>query len=169
MATPTDLGAAEAAIRARLVAIVESVDGISAQVHDYWRNVQNEAVRSALLKDSVSGSLHFWFVSLAFDSTLTQERDGTLSKNTLVYDLHSYYAVSDASQSEKLFAVKVLDVVTALNLAQKLRLASDELAFPVIRDSGPVQLLEFNQVEFTNVLCHHARIQVPVVFSGGDC
>lgn len=169
MATPIDLAAAEAAIRARLVAIVESVDGISSQVHDYWRNVRDEGVRNLLLKDSVTGSLHFWFVSLAFDSTLTQERDGTLAKDTLVYDLHAYYAVNDAGESEKAFAAKVLDVVTELNGSQKLALAGVALDTVGIRDSGPVQLLEFNQVEFTNVLCHHARIQVPVVFSAGDC
>jgi hypothetical protein len=169
MATPVDLAAAETAIRARLVAIVESVTGVSSQVHDYWRNVKDEGVRNVLLKDSVTGALHFWFVSLAFDSTLTQRRDGTVGRADLVYDLHGYFAVNDAGASEKAFAGKVLDVVTKLNGSQNLKLAGVPLSGVLMHDSGPVQLPEFNQVEFASVLCHHARIQVPVDFGVGDC
>lgn len=169
MATPVDLAAAEAAMRARLVEIVQDVVGVSTQVHDYWRDVKDEATRLRLLKDDVTGAMHFWFVSLAFDSPLTQRRDGTVGRADLVYDLHGYFSVKDENQSEKVFAGKVLDVVTKLNGSQKLRLNGAPLSGVLMHDSGPVQLLEFNQVEFNNVLCHHARVQVPVDFGVGDC
>ncbi len=169
MATPIDLGAAEALIRARLVAIVRSVAGVSSQVHDYWRNVTHEATRDLLFKDAGTGALHVWFVSLAFDGTLTQERGLGLACDTLVYDVHAYMAVKDSAESEKAFARKVLDVVTKLNGSQRLRLDGEALAGVSIRDSGPVQMPEFNAGEIANVLVHHARLQVPVVFSAGDC
>ncbi len=169
MATPIDLGAAEALIRARLVAIVRSVSGVSSQVHDYWRNVKDEATRALLFQDSGTGALHVWFVSLAFDGTLTQERGLGLARVTLVYDIHAYMAVKDDAESEKTFAAKVLDVVTALNGSQKLVLDGAPLSGVGITDSGPVQMPEFNAGEITNVLVHHARLQVPVQFQAGDC
>jgi hypothetical protein len=174
VAVPIDLGAAEALIRARLVAIVNDVVGVSDKVHDYWRNIRDESTRNALLKDGVSGALHAWFVSLAFDQTLTQERDGTLAKDTLLYDIHGYYAVNDANASEKVFARKVLDLVTKLNGIELLALNGDPLVYSDhpqagIRNSGPAQVPEFNSGDITGVLVHHARIQIPVVFSAGAC
>jgi hypothetical protein len=169
MAAPVDLGAAEALMRARLVAIVRDTVDVSDKVHDYWRNIRDEGTRNALMKDGGTGALHCWFVSLAFDGTLTQERGLGLARATLVYDIHGYMAVNDEGESEKVFARKVLDVVTKLNGSQQLVLNGVPLSGAGITDSGPVQVPEFNAGDITGVLVHHARITVPVQFQAGDC
>jgi hypothetical protein len=168
MPTPIDLGAAEALIRARILAVLNTVEGVG-RTYDYFRHVTNEATTKALLKDQGTGALHFWFIALASEETLSQRRDGTLGKGTLTYEMHGYMAVNDAEESEKAFAEKALDVLTAFNGAQKLILDGSPIAGVIVQDSGPIQWPSSPHVMFNDVLCHYARLSLPVVFSVGDC
>jgi hypothetical protein len=165
--TPIDLGAAEALIRAQILALLGDVADVG-QIYGFVRNVQHEATRNALLADATDGVLRFWFVTLG-ENPLLQERDGTVGRGWLTYDLHGYRAVSDANASELDFVETALDVVTLFNGSQKLKRAGVPLAGVAIQDSGPVQLPQFDHVTIADVLCHHARIEVRVRFSVGDC
>jgi hypothetical protein len=166
MPTPYALATVESTIRTRIKDILEAVSGVG-RVYDYFRHVTNEATQAALLKDAGTGALHFWFITLSQENTLDQRRDGTLARDTLTYELHGFMAVNDAQESEKAFAARVLDVVTAFNVAQKLALSGVALAGVI--DSGPIQWPMSPHVMFNSVLCHFAKLSLPVEFDAGDC
>lgn len=144
-------------IRTALAAKVQAVTGIVgvAPVYDYWRHVTSEKEINDLLKGGSQGRLHFWCVSPAQSDPLTIDNMGGCDQaDPWRFDIRGYYALLDADASEKAFLTIVEAVIEAFRLDKNLG--------GTVISNWPVQWPENVHVMLAGVLCHHARISVPV-------
>jgi hypothetical protein len=155
-----------------LLASVAGITGGAAKVHDYFRFIDSEAARD-LHCIGTSGKFHFWMVTLADGEPAVQlnAQNGlgdsgiNYEKVRYTFNLLGYYAVDDATQSEKVWADQVEAVIAAFR-ASVHNPGQPKLGDPNVGYASVPQWLEGGYRAFPpgdgGVTCHFARLQVVV-------
>ena len=144
---------------ARVVAEVKGVSGVGT-VHDRMRVIRTEADEKNFL--DAGGRLNVWLVTrtgnvladLSVNQSVTEQKD--------VICIHAFYAVKDADDSEAAFNAIVDAVVSAVNADRR---PPSKLNKTVQKAWPPsVKTIDLRHYGATQTLCHHAEIEMPVVW-----
>lgn len=142
---------AYSAVKNGLVTLISGVPGVE-NVYGYRRNIETRAKRDEIIIDSVANTLHTWQVRrVAAPSEGNLDGDVT---RTHIFEVHAWYQIEDANDSENTFQLLLEAVMDELN-ANRTIVSSAHIA-----DSA--QLKVFEDAMFASVLCHHAVIEVSV-------
>lgn len=157
----------DATLRREIKRTLDGVAGIG-PTFDHYRHITKESgIQASLVK---SGRLHFWCLCLVPSNAVMAERFPASCEHSMyTYDIHGFYAFSQADESEKVFAGLVEGVIDAFRNNSKLR----DPAAPTVAtciDSGPLQWIEGGGPEAWRMmpageggsLCHYARLRLPV-------
>jgi hypothetical protein len=145
------LAACRAAIKADLQAVLPS----GTPVYDYFRDINNEAVRNSIAKDS-GGKLHVWMMTLADqDPTVVDFVKVGHSQGHFNFLLYGYLATKDAAATEITFDAECCDVID--------KFITDKYLGGNALNAWPVSRVQGGWVQFANVLCHRAVMSMPVL------
>lgn len=143
-----------AAVRARIVADVQGAVPAGTPVYDYYRDMREEATRAAVFADG-GGRLHTWMLNLASEApTVVDVLGAGHSQGRFNFELHGFFALADANATEKTWDSECCDVIEAFRVDKYLG-GNAINCWPVSRAQG-------GWVQFASVLCHYARLTVPV-------
>jgi hypothetical protein len=152
-----------ATVRARILARIQAAVPAGTQVYDYLRRIEDEATLKAIANDTGS-RLHFWQFGIDGDSPWEGKRlQAGDTRARVRWTLHGYYAVADASGSEKTFDAECAALFDAFEADPKLSTAG----VPNTIDAGPAQRTTGGHVMLGGVLCHYARLSLVTVLNLG--
>lgn len=100
-----------------------------------------------------TGKVHFWEISRTTDDDPTDYNTLVLNKD--IYNIDGFYSLDDSAESEVTFQTEIDSIVEALNGDRTL----NDLGY-IWR---PVRKPEIEEEMKVGILCHHARIEVPVM------
>ena len=100
-----------------------------------------------------TGLMHFWHIYRAGDIDQTDYL--TLAVNTDNYIVEGYYGFDDSANSFNTFQGVVDGIVEALN-GDRLLNSQGYIVYPVRKP-------EIDEENIVGVLCHHARLEVPIL------
>lgn len=129
--------------------VLNGVSGV-ANVNDYLRYSSDITTMKSLF---ISGGIfHVWFITRTSAPTTANIDNQVFRQHQ--FELLGFYELNDANESEKTFQQLADTIMDTFDLKANLTLGDtcDQLQ--------AAQLLEFSQVEFSGVLCHHARILI---------
>jgi hypothetical protein len=136
-------------ILAQVKSTLEGVSGV-ANVYDYQRYSSDLSTLKSLF---VSNSIfHGWMITRVSAPATANITNQVFRQHQ--FELLGFYQVDDSLESEKTFQALCDTIMNTFDLTANLTLGgtADQIQ--------AAQLLEFVQVEFVGVLCHHARILI---------
>lgn len=140
--------------RTRIVTLLQGVSGIG-QVHAYMRWVEDDASKASLFVSG--GRLHVWMLSLGGQPAQLQRFPANHTQGRLLFHVHGFYALDDSAATQTTFENLVAAVIDAFGADKKLSNS--------VIESGPAQWQaddEGGHRVFAGVLCHYARLALPV-------
>lgn len=134
-------------ILAQVKSTLEGVSGV-ANVNDYIRYSSDLSVMKSLF---VSNSVfHTWFITRTSAPSEASLDAQVFRRHN--FELLGFYEVDDSLESEKTFQALCDTIMNTFDDDANLTLSG------TCDQTQAAQLLEFSQVMFSDVLCHHARI-----------
>lgn len=136
-------------------ALKDKVEAVSTtrNVYTFWRNVRFIKDRYERFVDTGGRRIHTWMITRSEAPQISDSASGAVRQHT--FDIHGYYQVEDANESEETFQDIADDVIQYINTNQTFIDTTAML-------SGVPQLITFEATPFCGVLCHHAHVQVIV-------
>lgn len=132
-------------VRTAIADKMKTITGIG-QVHEYERYAKDLS-GLAEFYGNADGQLRGWFIRR---QSVEEIRDGR-PLETVRWQIRGYMALSDANQSELQFN----DLVDAIRTAFRVDCSlGGKVTTTATDDGNGIQMPEFQQVLFANVLCH---------------
>jgi len=139
-------------ILAALKTLLDAVTGIG-KTYDHFKWATDITTQKTLFT-TAGGIFHTWFLTRS--SCPVEPYTNKQENRKQVFDLWGYYAVDVSAESEKTFQALCDTILDKFNDIDNKGISA------TVRAIDSMQILEVTYVEWCNVLCHRAQMQITI-------